>query len=192
MDERGKYITLLCMQVDRGAMTEKEMEIAVGELTGDLLSKFVAESDGKRYNKRMRKEIQKAVEDEQSQNALACVGTVSQKFGEIGHFTKGQKYLNVRLELANGKVVCPTIDQAVLWKQQFPDIKVRNELLKIQAWLEKNRSKRKTLQELEPFITTWLANADNEATRASSDPRYTFDKRSVNVFLDIAKEEGIV
>lgn len=59
MKERGQYITLLCLQRERGHMTMKEMEKAAGKLSEEVKSKFVQDDDGKYFNSRMEKEIQK-------------------------------------------------------------------------------------------------------------------------------------
>ncbi len=59
MKERGQYITLLCLQQQRGHMTQKEMEKAVGKMSGELLSKFIRDDDGKLYNKRADYEIKR-------------------------------------------------------------------------------------------------------------------------------------
>ena len=57
MKERGQYITLLCLQQQRGHMTRKEMEKAVGKMSDELLSKFIKDDDGKLFNKRAEFEI---------------------------------------------------------------------------------------------------------------------------------------
>lgn len=59
MKERGQYITLLCLQRERGHMTKEEITKAVGKLSGEVLSKFIQDDDGKYYNPRMEIEIQK-------------------------------------------------------------------------------------------------------------------------------------
>lgn len=60
MKERGQYITLLCLQRERGHMTEQEMKKAIGgKLSDELRSKFVVDEDGKLYNVRMETEVQK-------------------------------------------------------------------------------------------------------------------------------------
>lgn len=59
MKERGQYITLLCLQRERGHMTMKEMEKATGKLSDEVKSKFTQDEDGKFFNLRMEKEIQK-------------------------------------------------------------------------------------------------------------------------------------
>lgn len=59
MKERGQYITLLCLQRERGHMTENEISRAVGKLSEEVRGKFVEDEDGKLYNVRMEREIQK-------------------------------------------------------------------------------------------------------------------------------------
>ena len=59
MKERGQYITLLCLQRERGHMTAAEMQRAVGKLSDEVRSKFAEDEDGKLYNERMEQEIEK-------------------------------------------------------------------------------------------------------------------------------------
>lgn len=70
MKERGQYITLLCLQQQRGHMTLKEMQKAVGKLSEEVKSKFVSDDEGRLYNKRAEHEIQRreAHSRKQSQN----------------------------------------------------------------------------------------------------------------------------
>ena len=53
MEERGQYITLLCLQHQRGHLTKKEMEFAVGKVSPDVMAKFTEDADGKYYNEVM-------------------------------------------------------------------------------------------------------------------------------------------
>ena len=53
MEERGQYITLLCLQHQRGHLTKKEMELAVGKVSPDVMAKFTEDADGKYYNEVM-------------------------------------------------------------------------------------------------------------------------------------------
>lgn len=59
MKERGQYITLLCLQQQRGHMTLDDMHKLVGDMSDELMSKFVEDEDGKFYNRRAEKEIEK-------------------------------------------------------------------------------------------------------------------------------------
>lgn len=53
MEERGQYITLLCLQHQRGHLTKKEMELVVGKVSPDVMAKFTEDADGKYYNEVM-------------------------------------------------------------------------------------------------------------------------------------------
>lgn len=59
MKERGQYITILCLQRERGHMTLKDMEIAVGKLSEEVRSKFEQDENGRFFNPRMEVEIKK-------------------------------------------------------------------------------------------------------------------------------------
>lgn len=59
MRERGQYITLLCLQRERGHMTMQEITRAVKKPSDEVLSKFRQDEEGKYYNHRMEQEIEK-------------------------------------------------------------------------------------------------------------------------------------
>ena len=59
MEERGQYITLLCMQHQKGHLSDKTIRLTVGSASVDVLRKFVKDNDGSYFNKRMEDEIQK-------------------------------------------------------------------------------------------------------------------------------------
>ena len=69
MKERGQYITLLCLQQQRGHMTAEEMKKAVGPMSDELMSKFVEDDEGKLYNKRADYEISKRAAHLEKQKA---------------------------------------------------------------------------------------------------------------------------
>jgi uncharacterized phage protein (TIGR02220 family) len=53
MEERGQYITLLCLQHQQGALTEKMIRLAVGNLSEDVRAKFSVDEHGRLYQERM-------------------------------------------------------------------------------------------------------------------------------------------
>lgn len=59
MRERGQYITLLCLQRERGHMTMQEIVRAVKKPSDEVMSKFQKDEDGKYFNPRMELEIEK-------------------------------------------------------------------------------------------------------------------------------------
>ncbi|MBR2343014.1 MAG: DUF1376 domain-containing protein [Clostridia bacterium] len=58
MQERGQYITLLCLQHQSGHLTEKEIELAVGKPSADVMKKFIRDDDGRYYQHRMEEETE--------------------------------------------------------------------------------------------------------------------------------------
>lgn len=62
MEERGQYITLLCLQHLKGHLSEKTIQLAVGKATEDVLKKFTLDEQGLFYNKRLEHEINKRSE----------------------------------------------------------------------------------------------------------------------------------
>ena len=57
MEERGQYITLMCLQHTKGHLSAKNIKIAVGDVSPDVLAKFLVDSDGLYYNARLEQEI---------------------------------------------------------------------------------------------------------------------------------------
>jgi hypothetical protein len=58
-DQVGKYIRLLCLQHQKGGLTEEDMKKICNSYDGDVWSKFEQNGDGKYYNARMREETDK-------------------------------------------------------------------------------------------------------------------------------------
>lgn len=59
MEERGKYITLLCLQHQKGPLSEKAIGLAVGSISADLRKKFDVDGDGNLFNQRLLDEATK-------------------------------------------------------------------------------------------------------------------------------------
>jgi hypothetical protein len=71
MEERGQYITLLCLQHLKGHLSDKAVKLAVGNPSPDVMAKFKKDSDGLWYNERLNAEVSKrrAFSERQSENA---------------------------------------------------------------------------------------------------------------------------
>jgi len=59
MEERGQYITLLCLQHQKGFLNEKTIRLCVGSVSVDVMSKFKQSEDGNYYNERLLEETEK-------------------------------------------------------------------------------------------------------------------------------------
>jgi uncharacterized protein YdaU (DUF1376 family) len=59
LEERGQYITLLCLQHQTGHLSEKTIRLSLGSVSVDVIKKFAQDSEGNYFNERMEQEIQK-------------------------------------------------------------------------------------------------------------------------------------
>lgn len=59
MEERGQYITLLCLQHQNGHLSEKDIKLAVGSASDDVMAKFSVDDCGLYYQHRMDEESAK-------------------------------------------------------------------------------------------------------------------------------------
>jgi uncharacterized protein YdaU (DUF1376 family) len=71
-EEKGQYITLLCIQHQKGRLSSKAVAIAVPNATADVLSKFSVDENGLYYNERLEIEAKKRAKhsDKQRQRAI--------------------------------------------------------------------------------------------------------------------------
>jgi len=59
MEERGQYITILCLQHQLGHLSEKTIRLSLGSVSVDVLNKLQKDSAGNFFNERMEQEMQK-------------------------------------------------------------------------------------------------------------------------------------
>lgn len=59
MEQKGKFITLLCIQHQKGHISERDMLQICGTYDEDIFDKFQKDSDGKFFNERLKEEIDK-------------------------------------------------------------------------------------------------------------------------------------
>ena len=62
MEERGQFITLLCLQHQKGTLTDKTIRLSLGSVSIDVLSKFSKDKDGNFFNERLSEEIEKRIQ----------------------------------------------------------------------------------------------------------------------------------
>jgi len=74
MEERGQYITLLCLQHQKGHLPEKTIRLSVGSVSVDVLKKFSIDKDGSFFNERLDIEIQKRIEFTESRRLNGLKG----------------------------------------------------------------------------------------------------------------------
>jgi hypothetical protein len=59
MEQKGKYITLLCLQHNKGRLSEKDMLSICGSYDADVFGKFTKDEEGYFFNERLSLEVQK-------------------------------------------------------------------------------------------------------------------------------------
>jgi len=79
MEERGQYISLLCLQHQKGHLSEKAIRLCVGNAAADVLAKFRQDPAGLWYNERLELEIQKRVAHGEKQKQRAVDGWKKRK-----------------------------------------------------------------------------------------------------------------
>lgn len=62
MEERGQFITLLCLQHQKGRLTDKTIRLCLGSVSVDVFSKFTKDKQGNFYNERLSEEIEKRIQ----------------------------------------------------------------------------------------------------------------------------------
>lgn len=79
MEERGQYITLLCLQHQKGRLSLKIIQLCCGNAAADVLHRFRQDENGLYYNERLEKEIEKRKVHTDKQRARALVGWEKRK-----------------------------------------------------------------------------------------------------------------
>lgn len=79
MEERGQYITLLCLQHQKGHLTEKAIKITVPNVSNDVLSKFTVDENGHYFNERLEVERDKRLQHSEKQRQRALDGWKKRK-----------------------------------------------------------------------------------------------------------------
>lgn len=83
MEERGIYITLLCLQHQKGHLTEKMIRLCLGNAAAspaaDVMAKFRQDPAGLWYNQRLEEEIEKRKAHGKKQSERALQGWEKRK-----------------------------------------------------------------------------------------------------------------
>lgn len=57
------------------------------------------------------------------------------------------------------------------WQELYPAVDIKQELLKMQGWLESNPKRRKTKRGIKSFITNWLSKAQDKNSNVKNEPQ---------------------
>ncbi len=58
-EQKGKYIYLLCLQHQKGKLTDKDLKLVLDDTDVDVFQKFIKDADGYYYNIRLKEEADK-------------------------------------------------------------------------------------------------------------------------------------
>lgn len=78
-EERGQYITLLCLHHQKGRLSKKIIDMNCPNVSKDVLSKFCIDENGLYYNKRLEFESNKRKEHAEKQRDRATKGWEKRK-----------------------------------------------------------------------------------------------------------------
>ncbi len=98
MEERGQYITLLCVQHQKGRLSDKLIKLACGKISTDVLKKFSIDDNNLYYNVRLEAEVQKRSLHTDKQRDRAISGWEKRK---NNHATASAPAKTVALPLEN-------------------------------------------------------------------------------------------
>lgn len=85
MIERGQYITLLCLQHQKGHLSDKLIKLAVADAAADVMAKFRQDPAGLWYNERLDQEIEKRQVHNKKQSERAIEGWKKRKNDTAAH-----------------------------------------------------------------------------------------------------------
>lgn len=90
MEERGYYITLLCLQHQKGVLTDKIIEINAKGASKDVLKKFPKVNPGEYANKKLEKVVKERKAYTKNQTWRSKLGNFIKKMNASGQ----EKYVN--------------------------------------------------------------------------------------------------
>lgn len=135
MEERGQYITLLCLHHQKGRLTKKAIQISChGNATADVMAKFRQDDGGLFYNERLEEEVVKRKKHCEKQSVRAKEGWEKRKNDATAYATAmpledenenviENEYVNTNEKfgksenLLNGKELVPTLCR--IWYNKF-------------------------------------------------------------------------
>jgi uncharacterized protein YdaU (DUF1376 family) len=131
MEERGQYITLLCMQHVKGRLTRKLIDlICHGNATADVMAKFATDENGMLFNQRLEVEIEKRRLHAEKQRDRAINGWNKRKTKDATAYTTADA---TALPLEN-EDVNKNINKKIKEKEKF----IAPELSEVIAYFEAN------------------------------------------------------
>jgi hypothetical protein len=158
MEERGQYITMLCIQHQKGICSSKWLSISLPNASSDVLSKFEKDGEGNYYSKRLRDEIEKRKSYKPKKDAAACLGGLISSYK-----VKGDKSTIIRHEFnVDDYIELPKdeMKQSISkwFKQMLNLLENENEIKNYLSKINK-QSNSKVTDAPNKIISNWIENA---------------------------------
>ena len=169
MEERGKYITLLCLQHQKGRLSKKAIDIATANATADVLAKFRQDENGKYYNERLEIEAKKRADHAEKQRQRALKGWEKRKKEGKKNNDATANATALPLENVNENIIYLQFNHLILYYEQFEKLiesgYSKDEIDEVMEQIEnyKNNKKYKSL-----YLTAknWLKkNKENQKSK---------------------------
>lgn len=100
-EERGKYITLLCLMHQQGRMDEKTIRFLVGSVSDNLKRKFRIDEQGLWYNDRLEQEVEKRAKFTASRRENGSLGGRPKKNKPSGKPSKNLMHNHMGTHMGN-------------------------------------------------------------------------------------------
>lgn len=113
MEERGQYITLMCLQHQKGHISEKTIWLCVGSVSVDVLSKFKQDENGCYYNERLEAEIEKRAKYTESRRVNGKKGGRKKNHMVSGSLNKNEARKN-HTENENDNVIIDNDNEDII------------------------------------------------------------------------------
>lgn len=189
-EQIGRYIKLLCLQHQKGFLTEKDMLNICKSYDEDIYLKFVNEN-GKFYNKRMREEIEKRIKYSESRRNNRINKDSSKK--DMNNICKSyvehmeNENENINEDIINNKSYIKLFEKVNL------EFKLNNEFENlILTWLKYKSEKNQSYKEtgLKTLIKGLLKDSNNNIELARDMIENSMKNNYAGIFKVNAKQNN--
>ena len=179
-EERGQYITLLCLQHQKGHLSEKTIRLSLGSVSVDVLSKFDRDESGNYYNSRMETEIEKRAQYIDSRRDNGLKGGRPKKAYAKPYGKAKKKHTENDNEDENYKSLLKKVlqENSIILIDGFESL--------ILEWLKYKSEKGQSYKEtgLKTLINTFLKDSDNDPIQGRAMLDYSMSKNYSGLFKE--------
>lgn len=196
-EDRGKYITILCLMHQQGKMDEKTISFLVGSVSDMLRLKFKQDENGLWYNERLETEKEKRINFVESRRNNGKLGgrpkngnNKIKANGKPNAKAKNNLPLNINGNINEDVILIPSFAEFSKYAiEKKPDIDINNLKLKYDSWVENkwmdgndkkiSNWKTKLLNTL-PYIKIEVKNGNKEESGVSIEYKESILRRLHN------------